>query len=65
MSTSASAAEPRASVHQVIAEYHELQEKLNDPGVHADQAVARRLGRRYAELTPIVATSDPARPGAG
>ncbi len=56
MNASASA-EPRASVHQLIAEYHELQERLNEPGVHADQAVARRLGRRYAELTLIVATS--------
>ena len=58
MSTSASAAEPRASVHQLIAEYHDLQEQLNDPGVHADQGAARRLGRRYAELTPIVTVSD-------
>ena len=40
----------------VARRVHDLQ--LNsDPGVHADQAVARRLGRRYAELTPIVTTS--------
>ncbi len=48
---------PRASVEQLLAEYQDLQDQLNDPAVHADQAVARRLGRRYAELTPIVTTS--------
>ena len=42
---------------QLLAEYQQLQEQLNDPGVHADQNRARRLGRRYAELTPIVTTS--------
>ena len=28
--------------------------QLADPAVHADQARARKLGKRYAELTPIV-----------
>ncbi len=56
--TSATPADvPRASVEQLLAEYQDLQDRLNDPGVHADQAAARRLGRRYAELTPIVTTS--------
>ncbi len=41
----------------LIAEYAELQIKLSDPSIHADQALARRLGRRYAELTPIVTTA--------
>ena len=41
----------------LIAEYAELQNRLSDPSVHADQANARRLGRRYAELTPIVTTA--------
>ena len=57
MTSSTSADAPRASVQQILAEYQELQDKLNDPGVHSDQAVARRLGRRYAELTPIVTAS--------
>jgi len=52
-----SADAPRASVQQLLAEYHDLQLKLADPGIHADQAAARRLGRRYAELTPIVNSS--------
>ena len=38
----------------LLAEYTELEQRLADPGVHADQAGARKLGRRYAELTPIV-----------
>ena len=41
----------------LIAEYADLQGRLSDPAVHADQSVARRLGRRYAELTPIVTTA--------
>ncbi len=39
------------------AEFDQVQERLSDPAVHADQSVARRLGRRYAELTPIITTS--------
>ncbi|MET3803424.1 peptide chain release factor 1 [Nakamurella sp. UYEF19] len=49
----------------LIAEYAELQTKLSDPAVHADQAAARRLGRRYAELTPIVNTANALETGRG
>lgn len=38
----------------LLAEYAELERRLADPEVHADQAGARKLGRRYAELTPVV-----------
>jgi peptide chain release factor 1 len=38
-----------------LAEHAELEEQLADPSVHADQARARELGRRYAELGPLVA----------
>jgi peptide chain release factor 1 len=41
----------------LLAEHAGLEQKLADPAVHADQAVARRIGRRYAELGPIVATA--------
>jgi peptide chain release factor 1 len=40
------------------AEHADVQRQLADPAVHADQAAAKRLGRRYAELSPIVATAD-------
>ena len=39
-----------------IGEHADLEKKLADPSVHADQANARKLNKRYAELTPIVAT---------
>ncbi len=40
----------------LLAEHADLEAQLADPAVHADQSRARRLGRRYAELTPVVAT---------
>src|SRR5690606_21401593 len=36
-------------------EYYELEQQLADPEVHADQARARSLGKRYSQLTPIIA----------
>ena len=36
------------------AEFADLERTLADPATHADLALARRTGRRYAELTPIV-----------
>ena len=43
------------SVDPLLAEHRELTERLADPAVHQDQALARRLGRRYAELGAVVA----------
>lgn len=40
----------------MVEEYADLEQRLADPGVHADQALARRYGRRYAQLRPIVQT---------
>ncbi|TQS28878.1 peptide chain release factor 1 [Microbispora sp. KK1-11] len=39
-----------------MSEYADLELRLADPAVHADQGKARTYGKRYAELTPIVAT---------
>ena len=36
------------SLADVVAEHRELERRLADPSVHADQPTARRLGRRYA-----------------
>ncbi|HEY6935195.1 MAG TPA: peptide chain release factor 1 [Marmoricola sp.] len=44
------------AVEALVAEHAELEQRLADPAVHADQAVARRLNQRYAELTAIVRT---------
>ena len=38
----------------LASEHAELESALADPAVHSDQEKARTLGRRYAELTPIV-----------
>jgi len=41
----------------LLAEYSELEGRLADPAIHADQVAARRVGRRFAELTPIAKTA--------
>ena len=45
----------------LLAEHADLEQRLADPAVHADQAVARELGRRYAEIGPVVAAAPRAR----
>jgi peptide chain release factor 1 len=42
------------AVEELIGEHADLEKQLADPAVHADQARARRLNKRYAELTPII-----------
>jgi peptide chain release factor 1 len=44
------------AVTELLNEHAELEKKMADPAVHADPAVAKKYGRRYAELSPIVAT---------
>ncbi|MEU5638412.1 peptide chain release factor 1 [Streptomyces milbemycinicus] len=44
------------AVEELIGEHADLEKRLADPAVHADQREATRLGKRYAELTPIVGT---------
>ena len=39
-------------------EFAALEAALADPEIHADLARARKVGRRYAELTPIVTGMD-------
>jgi peptide chain release factor 1 len=42
------------SLKDLLDEYAELERALADPAVHGDQNRARKLGRRYAQLTPTV-----------
>ncbi|PYI39708.1 peptide chain release factor 1 [Arthrobacter psychrolactophilus] len=42
------------SIHGLLDEHAELQMRLSEPEVHADQSLARKLGRRYAELSNVV-----------
>ena len=44
-----------ASAHEMVREYAELDLKMADPTIHDDQGKARLLGRRYAQLGPVVA----------
>lgn len=46
------------SVQALIAEHGRLQEELADPALHADAGRAKRVNRRYAELSRIVAAHD-------
>ena len=46
-----------ASLDTLLGEHAELERALADPSVHADAAQARKLGRRYAELGPVVAAA--------
>ncbi len=46
--------EGAGTLAQVLVEYAETEKALSDPAVHADQNAAKRLGRRYAQLAPIV-----------
>ncbi len=41
---------------EMAAELDQVEAGLADPSIHGDQAAARKLGRRYAQLRPIVAT---------
>jgi len=43
------------NVHELLDEYVELEKELADPSIHNDQGKARRLGKRYAELGPVIA----------
>ena len=44
------------AVEELLREHADLETKMSDPGVHANAGLARSLGRRYAQLTPIVET---------
>jgi peptide chain release factor 1 len=50
-----SSPEPSA-IDDILAEHAGLQSQLSDPALHDDQAAARRVGKRFSELAPIMAT---------
>ncbi|MCU1536928.1 MAG: bacterial peptide chain release factor 1 (bRF), partial [Humibacillus sp.] len=45
------------SVQSILDEYSELETRLADPAVHADQTLVRTLNKRYAALAPTVAAA--------
>jgi peptide chain release factor 1 len=44
------------AVESLVAEHAELEQRMADPAVHADPAQAKKVGRRYAELTAVLRT---------
>jgi peptide chain release factor 1 len=44
------------AIDTLLAEHAELETQLSDPALHADAGAARRVGRRFAQLAPIVNT---------
>ncbi len=43
------------NVPALLAEYEELEKQMADPSIHSDQGQARKLGKRYAALGPVIA----------
>jgi peptide chain release factor 1 len=46
------------SVQALLAEHQQLQTQLSDAAVHANPVLAKKLNRRYAELSAIVSAFD-------
>ena len=44
-----------AKVNELLAEYESLEAQMADPAIHSDQNKARSLGKRYAQLGPVIA----------
>jgi peptide chain release factor 1 len=44
------------AIDALLAEHADLERQLADPALHADAANARKVGRRFAQIAPIVAT---------
>ena len=42
-------------VEAMVTELDELEVKLSDPSTHSNPNEARRIGKRHAELKPVVA----------
>ncbi|MBV8348471.1 MAG: PCRF domain-containing protein, partial [Mycolicibacterium sp.] len=45
-----------AAIEALVKEHADLERALADPDLHADPARARKAGRRFAQVAPIVAT---------
>ncbi|MBH0777349.1 peptide chain release factor 1 [Nocardia bovistercoris] len=45
-----------SAIDDILAEHAGLETQLADPALHNDPGAARRVGKRFAELAPIMAT---------
>ena len=55
-STPSAATHTPSVVDDILAEYQGLEAQLADPELHNDQKAARRVGKRFQELQPIIQT---------
>ena len=44
-----------AKADELVKEYEVLEAQMADPSIHSDQGKARQLGKRYAQLGPVIA----------
>ncbi len=47
---------PAVAIEAVLTEHADLERQLSDPELHSDPGNARRVGKRFAQLAPVVAT---------
>lgn len=45
-----------SAIDALLTEHAELEAQLSDPALHADAVAAKRVGRRFAQISPAVAT---------
>lgn len=51
-------ADSPSMVDDILAEYQGLEMQLSDPELHNDPAAARKVGKRFSELQPIIQTHE-------
>ncbi len=44
-----------SAIDDILAEHAGLQQRMSDPALHDDPAAARRVGKRFAQLSPVIA----------
>ncbi|HEY5856717.1 MAG TPA: peptide chain release factor 1 [Aldersonia sp.] len=44
-----------SAIDDILAEHAGLEQQMSDPALHSDPGQARRVGKRFAELAPIMA----------
>jgi peptide chain release factor 1 len=49
-------ADTTSKIDGLLIEHADLERQLADPNLHADPGAARKVGRRFARISPIVAT---------
>jgi peptide chain release factor 1 len=45
-----------SAIDDILAEHAGLEQQMSDPALHNDPSNARRVGKRFAELAPVMAT---------